>query len=90
MRVNNLRTFLEEIKEEIVTINEPLSRRYEIAAALRKFDGGKAVIVEEKETGVTVVGGVNGNRPRLLRSIGVTPDTLYPTMINATKNPLKV
>ena len=89
MKVNNLRTFLEEIKEEIVTINEPLSRRYEIAAALRKFDGGKAVIVEEKKTGVTVVGGVNGNRPRLLRSIGVTPDTLYPTMINATKNPLK-
>jgi len=87
--MNNLRTFLEEIENETVTIKEPLSRRYEIAAALRKFDGGKAVVVKEKETGVTVVGGVNGNRPRLLKSIGVTAETLYPTLINATKNPLK-
>ena len=87
--MNNLRTFLKEMENETVTIKEPLSRRYEIAAALRKFDGGKAVIVEEKETGVTVVGGVNGNRPRLLRSIGVSAETLYPTLINATKNPLK-
>ena len=52
--MNNLRTFLKEIENETVTIKEPLSRRYEIAAALRKFDGGKAVVVEEKETGVTV------------------------------------
>ena len=87
--MKNLRTFLKEIEGETIIIEEPLSRRYEIAAALRKFDGGKAVIVKEKETGITVVGGVNGNRPRLLRSIGVTPDNLYPTMMEATKNPLK-
>ena len=87
--LKNLRTFLEEIKNEIIHIKEPLSRRYEIAAALRKFDGGKAVLVKEKVTGVTVVGGVNGNRPRLLKSIDVTPDNLYPVLIEATKNPLK-
>ncbi len=67
MAKNNLRTFLMEIESETIVINEPLSRNYEIAAALRQFDGGKAVIVKEKETGITVVGGVNGNRPRLLR-----------------------
>jgi len=89
MAKNNLRTFLMEIESETVVINEPLSRNYEIAAALRQFDGGKAVIVKEKETGVTVVGGVNGNRPRLLRSIGATTETLYPMLIEATKNPLK-
>ena len=65
--MKNLRTFLEEIQEEVVNINEPLSRRYEIAAALSKFDGGKVVVVKEKETGITVVGGINGNRPRLLK-----------------------
>jgi UbiD family decarboxylase len=86
---NNLRTFLIQIESETVHIKEPLSREYEIAAALRKFDGGKVVIVKEKETGVIVVGGVNGNRDRLLRSIGVTSETLYPTLIEATKNPLK-
>ena len=87
--MKNLRTFLKEINEEIIEFKEPLSRLYEIAAALRKFDGGKAVWVKEKETGVTVVGGVNGNRARLLRSIGVTQETLYPTLVDATKNQLK-
>ncbi len=87
--MKNLRTFLEEIEDEIVTIEEPLSRKYEIAAALQKFDGGKAVMVKEKETGIMVVGGVNGNRSRLLRSIDATPEKLYPMMIEATKNPLK-
>jgi len=87
--LKNLRTFLKEINDEIIEFKEPLSRQYEIAAALRKFDGGKAVLVKEKETGVTVIGGVNGNRARLLRSIGVTQETLYPTLVDATKNPLK-
>ncbi len=85
---NNLRTFLKQIKSETIHITEPLSRRYEVAAALQKFDGGKAITVKEKETGVTVVGGVNGDRGRLLESIHVTPETLYPTLIEATKNPL--
>ena len=87
--MKNLRTFLDEINEEIVTIDEPLSKIYEIAATLKQFDGGKAVIVREEETGIRVVGGVNGSRNRLLRSIGVTQENLYPTLVEATKNPLK-
>jgi UbiD family decarboxylase len=87
--LKNLRTFLEEIKNEVVNIKEPLSRRYEIAAALKKFDGGKVVVVKEKETGITVVGGINGNRPRILNSLGLTQETLYSTLIDATKTPLK-
>jgi len=87
--MKNLRTFLDEINEEIITINEPLSKIYEIAATLKQFDGGKAVIVREEETGIKVVGGVNGSRNRLLRSIGVTQENLYPTLVEATKNPLK-
>jgi UbiD family decarboxylase len=88
-KLKNLRTFLEKIKNETITIVEPLSRRYEIAAALRKFDGGKVILLKEKETGITVVGGVNGNRPRLLKSIGVQADNLYPTLVEVTKNPLR-
>jgi UbiD family decarboxylase len=87
--LKNLRTFLEEIKKDTVKIKEPLSRRYEIAAALRKFDGRKAIVVKEKETGISVVGGINGNRARLMKSIGVTADNIYPVLIEATKNPLK-
>ena len=87
--MKNLRSFLNDIQSEVINIREPLSREYEIAAALQKFDGEKAVSVVEKETGITVVGGINGNRNWLLDSISVTPTTLYPTLIEATKNPLK-
>jgi anhydromevalonate phosphate decarboxylase len=87
--LKNLRTFLDEIKDELIDIKEPLSRQYEIAAALRRFDGGKPIVVKEKDTGVTVVGGVNGDRSRLLSSIGVTQDDLYQTLVEATKNPIK-
>jgi UbiD family decarboxylase len=87
--LKNLRTHLDEIKDEIIAIKEPLSRRYEIAAILKKFDGGKPVMVKEEDTGVMVVGGVNGNRSRLLKSIRVDQQNLYTTLNNATKNPLK-
>src|SRR4030043_372267 len=57
--LGDLRGFLREIDDETVRIKEPLSSRYEIAAALHRWDGDKAVLVEEvKETGTGLVGGV--------------------------------
>ncbi len=70
----DLRDFLEEIegKGELVRIEEPLSVRHEIPEALRRFDGGKAVLFESlKEYGGSVVGGVCGTRPRILEALGV-------------------
>jgi UbiD family decarboxylase len=87
--MKNLRTCLEEIKEDIIIIKEPLSRKYEIAAVLQRFDGRKPVMIKEKDTGVTVVGGINGNRSRLLKSIGVDQKNIYMTLNDATKNSIK-
>ncbi|MCW4049707.1 MAG: UbiD family decarboxylase [Candidatus Bathyarchaeota archaeon] len=88
--MSDLRSFLKEIEDETIRIKEPLSVKYDVAAALRKWDGGKAVFVDKvKETGTRLVGGVCGSRPRILKGLGVKPDDLYPTLMNATKNPRK-
>lgn len=88
--MSDLRTFLKEIENEIITINEPLSKYYDVAAALRKFDGGKAIFLNKlKEHDVRLVGGVCGNRSRILKGLGVTPENHYQRLVEATKNPLK-
>ena len=81
---------MKKVEEQTVTIKEPLSIRSEIAAALRKWDNDKIVMVEKtKETGTSVVGGVCGTRDRILKGLGAKPEDLYPTLLDATKNPLK-
>ena len=88
--MSDLRRFLGEVEGEIVRIREPLSSKYEIAAALQRWDGGNAVLVERvKETGTRVVGGVCGSRARIMRGLGVKAEDFYPAIIQATKNPVK-
>ena len=88
--MSDLRSFLEDIENEVIHIKEPLSKLYEVSAALQKFDGGKVLSFERvKEHDVRMIGGLCGSRPRVLNALGVTSDELYPTLINATKNPLK-
>jgi len=88
--LSDLRRFLGEVEGEIVRIREPLSSKYEIAAALQRWDGGNAVLVERvKETGTRVVGGVCGSRARIMRGLGVKAEDFYPAIIQATKNPVK-
>jgi UbiD family decarboxylase len=88
--MSDLRSFIRKYQDETITIDEPLSRKFEIAAALKRFDGGKIVYIpEEKETKTSVVGGVCGTRERILKGLGTTVDDFYLTLIEATKNPIK-
>jgi 2,5-furandicarboxylate decarboxylase 1 len=88
--MSDLRSFLEDIENEVIHIKEPLSKLYEVSAALQKFDGGKVLSFERvKEHDVRIIGGLCGSRPRIFRALGVEPDELYPALINAGKNPLK-
>ena len=88
--MSDLRSFLEDIENEVIHIKEPLSKLYEVSAALQKFDGGKVLSFDRlKEHDVRMIGGLCGSRPRVLNALGITSDELYPTLINATKNPLK-
>lgn len=88
--MSDLRSFLEVIENEVIHIKEPLSKLYEVSAALQRFDGGKVLSFDRvKEHDVRMIGGLCGSRPRILRALGVKPDELYPALINAGKNPLK-
>jgi len=88
--MSDLRSFLKEVDEEVIRIEEPLSTRYEIPAALQRFDGGKVLLFENpKETSIRVVGGVCGARHRILKGMGLTAENLYEHIIHATKNPAK-
>jgi len=88
--LSDLRSFLGEMDDEVIRIKEPLSAKYEIPAALHRFDGGKILLFENpKETDTRVVGGVCGARHRILKGMGLTSESLYESMITATKNPVK-
>ena len=88
--MSDLRSFLKEIEDDVVRIKEPLSTRYEVAAALHRWDGNKIVAVDRvKETGTRLVGNVCGTRRHILKALKVEPEKLYPRLIEATKNPLK-
>jgi 2,5-furandicarboxylate decarboxylase 1 len=90
--MSNLRDFLHilEAQGEVVHVEEALSKKYEIAAALKLFDGGKVLSIDSvKEHDSRVVGGVCGTRERLLEALNVKPEDLYSRLLEAVKNPVK-
>ena len=90
--MTDLRDYIERIEGEgeLVRIGERLSPRFEIPAALRRFDGGKAVLFEDVDGyDVKVVGGVNGSRSRLLKALGVEPGGLYTRLQEAVRDAIR-
>jgi len=88
--VTGLRDFLQRLEEDgdLVHIDEPLSPRFEIAAALKGLDGGKAALFDRVEGYETrVVGGVCGTRRRILNALGIDAETLYERLLHAARNP---
>ena len=90
MRMTDLRDFLQglEKKGDVVHIEETLSPRFEVPAALKRFDGGKALFFENVEGhGTKIVGGVCGKRGRLLDALGVEAESLPERLLHASRNP---
>lgn len=90
--MSDLRAFLKQLEKsgDIIKIKEPLSPRLEMAAALQRFDAGKAVLFEKAEGFDTkVVGGVCGTRGRILQGLGIEAKDLYPRLQKAIKSPKK-
>jgi len=88
--MTDLRAFLHRLEGagELVHIEEPLSPRFEIPAALRRFDGGKALIFDRVEGYETrVVGGVCGTRRRILDALDIKAEALYERLLHAMRNP---
>jgi UbiD family decarboxylase len=90
--LSDLRTFLNQLedREDLVRIKEPLSPNLEVAAALQRFDTGKALLFEKVEGFDTkIVGCVCGTRERILFGLGINAKELYPRLQQAIKNPTR-
>ena len=88
--MTDLRDFLHGLEEDgdLVHIEEPLSPRFEIPAALKRFDGGKTLIFEKvKDHETRVVGGVCGMRRRILGALGVKAESMPERLLHASRNP---
>jgi UbiD family decarboxylase len=90
--LSDLRAFLKHLEKsgDIIKINEPLSPRLEMAAALQRFDAGKAIMFEKtKGFDTKVVGGICGTRGRILQGLGIEAKDLYTRLQQAIKSPKK-
>jgi len=76
----DLRAFVQELrdKDDIVSIDEPLSPIYEVSAYLKQLDSGPAVIFNNiKGYNHLVVGGICGTRTRISHALGIRPEQFY-------------
>src|SRR4030042_2091371 len=90
--MSDLRGFLDHLENEgeLIRINEKLSPSKEISAALKRFDGGKAIIFENVDGyDVKVVGGIRGTPRRILDALNVKNEDLYQTLLDAMRKPTK-
>ncbi len=90
--MSDLRSFLKQLekKDELIKIKESLSPKLEIAAALQRFDGGKALLFEKVDGYNTrVISGVCGTRQRILDALGLKAEELYPALLDAIRAPKK-
>jgi UbiD family decarboxylase len=88
--MSDLRGFLMELENDIIRFKESFSTKYEVSAALQRFDGGKTLFFENiKETETKIVGGVCGTRNKILKGLKITPENLYNRLIEAARTPIK-
>ena len=91
----SLRAFLAECEErgEVLTIDQLLSPRYEIAAVMRALDGGPVLRFTNVEghAGSIIISNVC-NRQRLMRALGVEGGSIedaYKRLVEAAERPSK-
>lgn len=88
--MTNLRSFVEELDKrgELLHINEELSPRFEIAAALRTLDSGPTVLFDKvKGFNHKIIAGICGTRKRICQALGIEPENFYQHLLHAIEHP---
>ncbi len=88
----SLRGFLADMqrKNQLVQINDEVSRRFEVSAFMKEFNTGPILYFDNvKGTPSKIVAGVCGTRQRLCWAIGVNQETLYQKIIEAWREPVQ-
>lgn len=87
--LSNLRDVIDFYREldELVVVNLPLSPKFEIAAALKVFDGSPVLFEKVAGFKVKVVGGICSSKKLVSRALNVSPQSLHDMLLNAINNP---
>ena len=88
--MSDLREFMDRLdaRGDLIHVEEPFSTEYEVAAALKRFDAGKALVFDRvKGYETRIVGGVCGTRARILDGLGVEPEEFYTRIQEAVRKP---
>jgi UbiD family decarboxylase len=88
--MTDLREFIQVLEDDgdLIRIREPLSIKFEIPSVLKRFESDKALLFENvKNYDGHIIGGICGNRFRILKGLNVKSDELYGKLQSAIKNP---
>ncbi|MFX0096685.1 MAG: UbiD family decarboxylase [Candidatus Hodarchaeota archaeon] len=88
--MSSLRGFIEQLKHEndILIIEREVSPVYQIAALMKKHDNGPALLFENvKGSNIMIAAGTCGTRDRLSKALNIQRQDIYPTLVNAMKQP---
>lgn len=91
MAYSDLRSFLSELGDDLLTIRQPFDPRFEIAALLRSMpEDGPALLFENVSgyPGARVAGNLIASRRRVARALGTTEDRLVQTYLRHRDNGL--
>lgn len=86
----NLRSFMEDLegRGDLLRVEDEVSPKFEIAAALRALDSGPAILFNKvKGFDYKVIGGVCGRRDRICRALGIESDAFYQSLLYAMEHP---
>lgn len=81
---------IDEIKDEIIEINEEVSTEYEITSILKKHPKDTLVFTNVKGSDMNIISGICNTREKIANSINTTVDKITENIINATGNPTKI
>ena len=77
-------------KNQLVQINDEVSRHFEVSAFMKEFDKGPILYFDNvKGSHSKIVAGVCGTRQRLCWALGVNQETLYQKITEAWREPVQ-
>lgn len=81
---------INEIKEDIIEINQEVSTEYEITAILKKHPTDTLIFNNIKDSDMKIISGICNTREKIANSINTTVDKITENIIKATTNPTKI
>lgn len=90
--MKTFREFIEQLKKEnqIIELKKPISKKLDLAGALKQLDGKPVLATQIKENkGAIVAGNIFSTKDLICKYYGIKKEKLIPNLINAIQNPTK-